>query len=79
MTLADASFPSSSGQKMKFFVDQTTHVEPEIPEEKKLEEQFNSLSVNQPKSSKHDNFQSASGGSSSSMNGCNLGKNFPQL
>lgn len=52
--------------------------DPGLKEEFKLEENFSQLAVNQPKSSKHEQYQPV-GGSTNSQNGCNLGKNIPVL
>lgn len=47
-------------------------------EESKLEQKFNQLAINLPKSSKHQHNQPV-GGSNNTQTGCNLGKNIPSL
>ena len=48
-------------------------------EESKLEQKFNMLAVNLPKSSKHDHGEPVGRGMQSSAMACNLGKNIPNL
>lgn len=59
--------------------DELGNINEYIAEESKLEQRFNQLAVNLPKSSKHEHGQPVGGQSHSTQTACNLGKNIPNL